>query len=118
MSKTNIERYRHGAPVLKTGIGEILFDGEKIVKKIEPIIPNVTTYFARHTWATFASELDIPFDTISQALGHSTGNKTTLIYIKFDQSKIDAANRAVIDWIEVDELSDTSRGADGGLKRV
>lgn len=75
-----------------------LFDEVKYEKVIQPIIPDITTYFARHTWATFASELDIPFDTISQALGHSTGNRTTLIYIKFDQSKIDEANRRVIDY--------------------
>lgn len=68
-------------------------------KVIQPLIPDITTYYARHTWATFASELDIPFDTISQALGHSTGNRTTLIYIRFDQSKIDEANRKVIDYL-------------------
>ena len=78
---------------------ESLFGEKKIVKKVEPIIPDITTYFARHTWATFASELDIPFDTISQALGHSTSNRTTLIYIKYDQGKIDAANRKVIDYL-------------------
>ena len=76
-----------------------LFDEIEYRKVIKPIIPGITTYFARHTWATFASELDIPFDTISQALGHSSGNRTTLIYIKFDQEKIDKANRMVIDYL-------------------
>jgi hypothetical protein len=38
-------------------------------------------------------------DTISQALGHSFGHRTTLIYVKPDQSKVDAANRKVIDFL-------------------
>ena len=66
---------------------------------IEPIIPEITTYYARHTWATFAYEIGIQMDTISQALGHSFGNRTTLIYVKPDQEKVDAANRKVIDYL-------------------
>lgn len=62
---------------------------------------HITSYWARHTWATMANELDIPVDVISQALGHSfsTGAKVTSIYINFNQQKIDDANRKVIDYI-------------------
>ncbi|MBQ3949681.1 MAG: site-specific integrase [Bacteroidales bacterium] len=63
------------------------------------LIPEVTSYFTRHCWATFAFEIGIPVDTISQALGHSFGNRTTLIYIRQDQSKVDEANRRVIDYV-------------------
>lgn len=70
---------------------------EKI--KIIPVIPEITTYFSRHCWATFAYEIGIQTDIISQALGHSFGNKTTLIYIKPDQTKVDEANRKVIDYL-------------------
>ena len=42
--------------------------------------------------------LDIPRDTIAHALGHGT-NTVTDIYIDFDQSKVDEANRKVIDWV-------------------
>lgn len=61
----------------------------------------LTSYWARHTWATIASELDIPVDVISHALGHSfsTGAKVTQVYINFNQQKIDEANRRVIDYI-------------------
>ena len=61
----------------------------------------LTSYWARHTWATIASELDIPVDVISHALGHSfsTGAKVTQVYINFNQKKIDDANRKVIDYI-------------------
>lgn len=62
-------------------------------------IAGITSYFARHSWATCAYEIGIPMDTISQALGHSFGNRTTLIYVKPDQSKVDIANRKVIDYL-------------------
>lgn len=66
---------------------------------------NLTSYWARHTWATIASELDIPVDVISQALGHSfsTGAKVTQVYINFNQHKIDLANRKVMDYILYDK---------------
>ena len=63
--------------------------------------PKLTSYWARHTWATIASEINIPVDVISQALGHSfaTGAKVTQVYINFNQQKIDDANRRVIDYV-------------------
>ena len=69
------------------------------VKKIDPVIPKVSTYYTRHCWATLAHEAGVPIETIAQALGHSAGNRTTLIYVKFDQQKVDAANRLVIDYV-------------------
>lgn len=72
---------------------------DKTVMKVEPIIPGITTYFARHSWATFAYEIGISIDIISQALGHSMNNRTTMIYIRYDQSKVDEANRKVIDYV-------------------
>lgn len=65
---------------------------------VYPVIPEISTYYARHCWATFAYEAGVPLDVISQALGHSSGNRTTLIYVKFDQEKVDEANRKVIDY--------------------
>lgn len=76
-----------------------LFAIPEMKKKIIPIIPEISTYYARHCWATFAYEADISLDIISQALGHSSGNRTTLIYVKFDQEKVDRANRTVIDFV-------------------
>lgn len=62
-------------------------------------LPQATTYWARHTWATIAYDLDIPIETISQALGHGYGNSTTAIYINPSRDKVDNANRKVIDWV-------------------
>ena len=65
---------------------------------IELKIKKFTTYSARHSWATFAGELDIPDKTISKALGH--GKKTvTDIYNHFNDKKVDEANRRVIDYV-------------------
>lgn len=66
-------------------------------------VGNISAYWARHTWATLAYELDIPNETIAAALGHSFGNKTTAIYIKKDERKIDEANRRVLDWVLYDK---------------
>lgn len=63
------------------------------------VCPTLTTYYARHTWASLAFELGVSKDTISLALGHSTGVKVTDIYIKYDLQKIDEANRKVINYI-------------------
>lgn len=62
-------------------------------------IPELTTYWARHTWATVAADLDIPDATISSALGHGGENRVTDIYIRRSQRKIDDANRRVLDYV-------------------
>ncbi len=67
-------------------------------KTITAICPDLSTYWARHTWATIAASLDIPKETIAAALGHG-GNTVTDIYIDFDRKKVDEANRKVIDWV-------------------
>ena len=66
---------------------------------LKEIIPGISTYYARHSWATIASFLDVPKDVISKALGHRLGSPTTSIYIDYDMSKVDKANRLVIDYI-------------------
>lgn len=65
-------------------------------------LKELTTYWARHTWATIAASLDIPKDTIAAALGHG-GNTVTDIYIDFDQRKVDEANRRVLDYVLYDK---------------
>lgn len=65
----------------------------------EELPEGITTYWARHSWATIAASLDIPDDVISQSLGHSSGNPTTAIYIERDLRKVDEANRRVIDYV-------------------
>ena len=68
-----------------------------------PIEEGITSYWSRHTWATMASELDIPMEVIGRSLGHSLwDNSVTSTYIKYDTKKIDEANRKVIDYLNAD----------------
>ena len=80
-------------------MGPVIGKGGNGSPKTKPMFPQLTSYWARHTWATLASELDIPKETISAALGHEIGSRITSIYIDYDQRKVDAANRRVIDCI-------------------
>ena len=89
MKRMNRELQRIGH-VERVGLG-----GEKV---ITPLFPKLSTYWARHTLATIAAELDIPKETIAAALGHG-GNTVTDIYIRFDQRKVDDANRRVMDYV-------------------
>jgi hypothetical protein len=70
------------------------------------IEPDLTWYWARHTWATIAASLDIPKETISAALGHEIGSPITSIYIDFNQKKVDEANRKVIDYVNGTDVMD------------
>ncbi|MCC8114366.1 MAG: site-specific integrase [Bacteroidales bacterium] len=74
---------------------------QKGLHKIAKImgLPRLTSYYCRHTWATIASEIDIPKETIAAGLGHGMGNPITSIYINFDLKKVDEANRQVINHI-------------------
>lgn len=74
--------------------------GKQGKKTKEGLFPQLSTYWARHTWATIAASLDIPKETIAAALGHG-GDSVTDIYINFDRKKIDQANRKVISAIKI-----------------
>jgi len=67
--------------------------------KAKPFCAHVTSYYARYSWATYAADIDVPRDTISECLGHSYGARITGVYVKFSRDKIDAANRKVIDYL-------------------
>lgn len=59
----------------------------------------ISLYSARHTVASLMAELDIPIETISQTLGHSSGAKMTQTYIKFNYVKVDDAMEKVINYV-------------------
>lgn len=94
---SNYKNYARRLNDALQSIGEVEA-GKQGRKTIKPLHPELTTYWARHTWATIAASLDIPKETIAAALGHG-GNTITDIYIDFDQRKVDDANRKVLDWV-------------------
>lgn len=70
-----------------------------INKKLAKVRPGLTTYYARHTWVFIAFNLGIQKDVVSLALGHSFGVRVTDTYINADLSRVDEANRSVIDYV-------------------
>ena len=66
-----------------------------IGKKLE-LQQTIRSYYSRHSWATVAKKLGYSVDLISEALGHSNGNRITAIYLdSYDQEVIDQMNEAV-----------------------
>lgn len=56
----------------------------------------LTTYVARHTWASIALRMDIPLATISEGMGHQS-YKTTQIYLDtLDTSAVNQANKKIL----------------------
>ena len=71
---------------------------KKIGEMIGLKIP-LTTYVARHTWASVALHMNIPIATISQGMGHNS-YKTTQIYLQsLDVATINEANKRIISKI-------------------
>ena len=68
---------------------------KKIGERIGLKIP-LTTYVARHTWASIALLMNIPIATISEGMGHNSF-KTTQIYLQsLDMATINEANERII----------------------
>ena len=67
------------------------------------LFPNLSSNWARHTWATVAMKIGISKEVISRGMGHSFGLKVTDIYIDYDNDLVDDANRKIIDYIFYDK---------------
>lgn len=98
----NYKDFLHRMGIGLKQIGETERKGLGGKKSRNPLFPDLSSYWARHTWATVAAELDVPKEVIAHALGHSWANSTTTdIYIRFDTKKVDEANRKVIDYVNI-----------------
>lgn len=72
----------------------------KRVGRLVGIQSPLTTYVARHSWATIAKSEGVSIATISEGLGHTT-EKTTQIYLKaMDHKKIDEANAHIVKLLD------------------
>lgn len=85
----NYANYRHFYNNLCKGLNEV---------KAQLGLEELTTYWARHSWATIARKLKISKDTIALALGHGS-HTVTDIYIEEDMAEVDEANRKVLDYV-------------------
>lgn len=75
-------------------------DRLKIISKQLRINPPLTSYVARHTWASLARKKGVNLSIISEGMGHAS-EKTTQIYLSsLDQKLLDEANKMVISYIK------------------
>lgn len=91
--------FRHQLNKALQRIGEMERKGLGGKKIITPEFDGLTSYWARHSWATIAYKIGVSKDVIAKALGHSDGHDTTNIYIDEDNCLVDEANRRVLDWV-------------------
>ena len=100
-----INRWRGSTLLLSfcEGMKDYRYFMARMNRCLRQLHPSLTTYYARHTWATLAYRLGISKDTISLALGHSFGSRVTSIYINTDLAAVDKANRLVLDAVFGDD---------------
>lgn len=56
----------------------------------------LTSYVARHAWASIAKSKNIPVSIISEAMGHDSENTTRIYLASLDTSVVDKANLAIL----------------------
>ncbi len=56
----------------------------------------LTSYVARHSWASIAKSKNIPIATISEAMGHDSENTTRIYLASLDTSIVDRANNLIL----------------------
>lgn len=65
----NYKDFLHRMGIGLKQIGETERKGLGGKKSRNPLFPDLSSYWARHTWATVAAELDVPKEVIAHALG-------------------------------------------------
>lgn len=84
---------------VKNRVHKVLGQTDKDLKTIADdakIEVNLTTYVARHTYATVLKRCGVPTAVISESMGHDT-ERTTQIYLdSFDNDVIDEANKNLL----------------------
>ena len=71
-----------------------------ILGKLLGLEDKLSSYAARHTWATTAYYCEVHPGIISEAMGHSSITVTETYLKPFHSKKIDDANRQIIDFVK------------------
>jgi integrase len=93
-------------PIIKKGKGDerpqyknAIMSINKSLGKLSEMLGlsiSLTTYVARHSWASIAKSKNIPLSVISEGMGHDS-EATTYIYLaSLDTSVVDNANRLIL----------------------
>ena len=106
-----VDRYadRHSEyllPIIKSADGDVrrqyknvYQNVNKYLKKLGELLGlhlKLTTYVARHSWASIAKSRDVSISVISKALGHNSETTTRIYLESIDNSAIDDANRLIL----------------------
>lgn len=68
----------------------------KIIGKELGLRSPLTTYVARHSWASIARSKNIPISVISEAMGHDSEATTRIYLATMDTSAVDNANKLIL----------------------
>lgn len=60
----------------------------------------ITTYVARHSWASIAYSRSVPVSVISEGMGHDSERTTRIYLASVSNSGVDRANRKILDLLE------------------
>ena len=99
-----------GSPYLLPIIRDMEVDGRKQYKKTAHLVNlklkrlgmqlglsiPLTTYVARHAWASIAKSKNISLSVISEAMGHDSENTTRIYLASLDASLVDKANSLIL----------------------
>lgn len=88
MGKDKRRQYKNAAHLVNARLKEI---GEQLGLDVP-----LTTYVARHSWASIAKSKNVPVGTISEAMGHDSENTTRIYLASLDTSNVDKANSIVM----------------------
>lgn len=80
-------------------IGPMERKGRGGKKTYKGILPDLSSNWARHTYASLAAALQLPINVVSEGMGHKIGSPTTAIYIHYMRQQVDEATRKIIDYI-------------------
>ena len=81
-------QYRNVLFRVNSGLAEI--------SRMLRVDPPITTYVARHSWATIAYSQDVPVSIISEGLGHDSERTTRIYLASVSNKKVDRANTMII----------------------
>ena len=86
--------------------------------RLAGIDKHLTSYVARHSWASLASQEGIPIATISRGMGHES-EKTTQIYIsRLDFSDVARANRKILSLFIKNNILPAVEDSSGGYVKL
>lgn len=91
MERDKRRQYKNAAHLVNNKLKKI---GEKL-----GLETSLTTYVARHAWASIAKSKNIPISIISEAMGHDSESTTRIYLASLDTSSVDKANSIVLNLL-------------------